>query len=235
MKKKPLILHIESATGICSTCISCGSEILDLQEAEEVFQHSNALTKLINKCLNNSGLTLKELDAVALSSGPGSYTSLRVGASTAKGICYALDKPLISVDTLQSLALSTIKKMPIKEALYCPMIDARRMEVYCNVFDSKGNPLSSTIAKVIDKRSFEDYFNNGQTIVFCGNGADKCRETIDSPCAIFDPSECSAAYLPELALHHFENKIFEDTAYFIPLYLKPPNITFPKNMNLLKA
>ena len=235
MKKKPLILNIESATGICSVCISSGLDILDFQEADEVFQHAKVLTKLIDNCLKKSGLRLNELDAIALSSGPGSYTSLRVGASTAKGICYALNKPLISVDTLQSLAIAAQKEKAIDEAFYCPMIDARRMEVYCNLFDGNGKPISETSAKVINEESFDGYFEKGKKVIFCGNGAAKCMGTITSPFAIFFPSECSAAHFPLLSMRHLENKKFEDVAYFVPHYLKPPNITIPKNKTLLKA
>ena len=235
MIKRPIILNIESATGVCSVCISKGTEILAIQTADEVFQHAKVLTGLIGDCLKTSGLTLAEMDAVALSSGPGSYTSLRVGASTAKGICYALGKPLISVDTLQSLAIAAQKEMPENDALYCPMIDARRMEVYCNIFNEKGRPVSKPSAKVITESSFSDFFSNAKKMVFCGNGAAKCKEVIASPKVVFSPSECSAAYLPAISTVQFEKEVFEDVAYFTPLYLKPPNITTPKNMSLYKA
>ncbi len=227
-----MILNIESATGTCSVCVSRGEEILDFQEAEQEYEHSKVLTELIDKCLKTSKLDLGKLDAVAVSSGPGSYTSLRVGASTAKGICYALGKPLISVDTLQSLALATQKQMQLSGAYYCPMIDARRMEVYCNIFDSDNNPISEPSAKVIDNNTFGDFFASGKQLVFCGNGAEKCRAILESKLTVFLPSACSAAYLVPISNRHFEEGKFEDIAYFTPFYLKPPNITTPKNMKL---
>ena len=129
MKKEPLVLNVESATGSCSVCISKGLEILNFQVASELFQHSEVLTGLIDNCLKESGLSIRELDALAVSSGPGSYTSLRVGLSTAKGICYALGKPLIGVSTLRALALAAKGHFENQEALYCPMIDARTRRI----------------------------------------------------------------------------------------------------------
>ena len=235
MKEKPFILNIESATGVCSVCVSRGADILAFREASETFQHAKVLTNLIDKCLRDSGFGLEEMDAVAVSSGPGSYTSLRVGLSTAKGICYALGLPLIGVGTLRALALAAKNELEDEAAIYCPMIDARRMEVYCEIFDGQGNPLSEAAAKIIDEHSFKQFFEQSKTMVFCGNGAEKCRNVLNDPCALFCPLECSATYLPELSLQRYLKQEFEDVAYFTPHYLKPPNITIPKNMNLLKA
>ena len=228
MKKEPLILNIESSTGKCSVCLSKGFEMVAFEEADEAFQHSKLLTQLIGLVLKKGGIGLNQLDAIAVGAGPGSYTSLRVGASTAKGICYALDKPLIKVDTLRSLAMAACNEIGKKEAIYCPMIDARRMEAYFNLYDGKGNSLSEPMAKVIDSQSFDGYFKNGKTIVFCGNGAEKFGNTILNEYAIFHPLECSALFMPELSIVHFQDEIFEDVAYFSPLYLKPPNITISK-------
>ena len=155
----PLILNIESATDICSVCISKNAETLSLQEADKEYSHTSKITILIERCCAEAGITLKQLDAVAVSKGPGSYTSLRVGASTAKGICYALDKPLITIDTLQSIALATFKKAK-QATFYAPMIDARRMEVYTSLFDKDLNLVQETHAKIIDEQSFQDYFQN---------------------------------------------------------------------------
>ena len=235
LKKEPLILNIESATGSCSVCVSKGTEILCFQEASEAYQHAKVLTSLINECLSTGGLTLEEMDAIAVSSGPGSYTSLRVGISTAKGICYALGKPLISVDTLQALALTGMQADGIEGDYYCPMIDARRMEVYCNLFDKSNHPISESVAIVVGADSFAQYFESEKTIVFCGNGAEKCKNVLVSPNAKFYPSECSAVYLPAISSERYKEGKFEDVAYFTPTYLKPPNITIPKNMNHLKA
>lgn len=234
LENKPFILNIESATSTCSVSLCHGLDLLVLEEAEEPFQHAKILTTLIDKSLKNNGLLLRDLGAVALSSGPGSYTSLRVGASVAKGICYALEKPLIRVDTLQALALSASQEVGNKHAIYCPMIDARRMEVYCGLYDSQGNLVGEIMAKVVEAGAFEEYFKEGTSIVFCGNGADKCRHTITSPLAIFHPSECSAAFMPILSWNKFINKKFENIAYFTPCYLKPPNITAPKKARLFE-
>lgn len=235
VKEQPLILNIESATGVCSVCVSKGDEILNFQEAEETFQHSEVLTGLIDLCLKESKLGLIDIDAVAVSSGPGSYTSLRVGLSTAKGICYSLGKPLISIPTLKSLALAAKGDIKNEKAFYVPMIDARRMEVYCQMFDASGRHLNEPANEIIDEQSFKVFFQENKTVVFCGNGAEKCRKVLTDVNAVFLPSECSAMYLPVLSCQRYISGKFEDVAYFTPLYLKPPNITIPKNMNLLKA
>ena len=228
LKKKPFLLNIESATGVCSVGVSHGPDLLALEEAGEVFQHAKVLTRLIEQALKKSGKSLHDMEAVAVSAGPGSYTSLRVGAATAKGICYALGKPLIAVDTLEALARAARKEVGNKKALYCPMIDARRMEVYCNVFDAQGRPMRRAEAKVVTKGAFDSYFNADQTVVFTGNGAAKCEAVLSSPRAAFLPLECSAAFMPALSLSRFLEGQFDDVAYFTPRYLKPPNITVPK-------
>lgn len=235
LKKEPIILNIESATDKCSVSISRGETFISFQEAEKSFEHAKVLTSLIDKCLVTAGLNLKEMDAVAVSSGPGSYTSLRVGISTAKGICYALDKPLISVDTLQALAFSGREAIKLENTYCCPMIDARRMEVYFSLFDENNKLLAGPTAMVVEEGAFDDYFNKNKKIIFCGNGAEKCKSILTSENAYFQPSECSALYLPAISNQLFKNGKFEDVAYFKPKYLKPPNITTPKNMNLLKA
>ncbi len=227
-----MILNIESSTGICSVCISQGAEMISFQQAENEYEHSRILTTLIDDCLKDQGLSLKDIDAVAVSSGPGSYTSLRVGISTAKGICYALEKPLLSIDTLQSLALSAKNELDIDDALYCSMIDARRMEVYCRIFDQENNPINSAAAIVIEENSFDDLIDKGKKIIFCGNGAEKCRSILSSDFSIFHPSQCSASSLPAISNKLYGEKRFQDVAYCTPFYLKPPNITVPKNMKL---
>ena len=220
----PLILNIETATDICSVCISKNDEILVIKETDKENEHTKKVTVLIQQCCKSLGITLDQLDAVAVSKGPGSYTSLRVGVSTAKGICFALDKPLISIDTLESIAISTQNKFK-QAAYYAPMIDARRMEVYTSLFDKDVNPILNTHAKIIDNHSFQDYFDKGHTIVFSGNGAEKCRNVIDSPKAIFSSEVCSAANMVPLSYSAFQRKDFCNVAYFSPSYFKSPNIT----------
>ncbi|MCB9264368.1 MAG: tRNA (adenosine(37)-N6)-threonylcarbamoyltransferase complex dimerization subunit type 1 TsaB [Lewinellaceae bacterium] len=223
-----LILHIETATDICSIGLSRGSRLLSLQNATAGYQHAAQITLLIQRCLEEAGVLMKELDALSLSSGPGSYTSLRVGAATAKGICYTLDKPLIVVDTLQSLALASLKQER-EEALYYPMIDARRMEVYTAGFDAANEQIEGPQALAVDKSTFSEQLKAGHRVVLSGNGAEKCRAVLPSENIIFSPVACSAAHLLPLALVAFEQEKFEDVAYYSPFYLKPPNITTPKS------
>ncbi len=223
----PLILNIETATDICSVCISEYDGILAIREADKAFSHTSKITVLIRECCEELGISLAQLDAVALSKGPGSYTSLRVGASAAKGICYALDKPLIAIDTLQSIAGVTQANTK-KQGFYAPMIDARRMEVYVALFDKNLGKVLDTHAKIIDRDSFKEYFDQGHTIVFSGNGANKCRNVIDSSLAVFSPEVCSATNLVSLSYKAFQRKDFCDAAYFSPNYFKSPNITTPR-------
>lgn len=228
--KVPLILHIESATDVCSVCISKGEELVAIREADGRNEHSRVMTLLIQECLNEAGLSIHDMDAVAISSGPGSYTSLRVGTSVAKGICYALEKPLITVDTLQSLALAALSEEKEQEALYCPMIDARRMDVYTRLFDGKNKPVTETSAETIDTHSFLNYFASGKKIVFCGNGAEKCRPLLkQSPFAFFSPvTACASKFLIPLAVRAFFEENWANLAYYTPLYIKSPNITVPR-------
>ena len=225
----PLILHIEPATDVCSVCLGKGGRLLSIRESEGRNDHSKVITLLIAQCMEEAGFRLQELDAVALSSGPGSYTSLRVGTSTAKGICYALEKPLIIIDTLQALALAAYQEEQDEAALYCPMLDARRMEVYTRLFDSKNNPVTKTSSEVIAGHSYLNYFASEKKIFFCGNGAEKCRQVIVSPLAVFSSiTSCSARFMISLASQAYDKRKFADVAYYAPQYLKEPNITVSK-------
>lgn len=222
-----LILHLETATDICSIGLSRGTQMLSLHHAAAGYQHAARITLLINRCLEEAKVNLEEIEAVALSSGPGSYTSLRVGAATAKGICYSLDKPLIVVDTLRSLALASLSQER-EEALYYPMIDARRMEVYTAGFDAANEPVAPPAAIIVDEHTFSEPLQAGQQIVLSGNGAEKCRAVLPTDNIVYSTVACSAAHLLPLALIAFEQEDFEDVAYYSPFYLKPPNITKPK-------
>lgn len=223
----PIILHIESATDICSIGISQDERLLAIEEITQFSDHASKITLLIQACLQRAQFTLQDLDAVAISRGPGSYTALRVGVSTAKGICYALHKPLLAIDTLQALAHATHLAEP-RDALYCPMIDARRMEVYCAIFDAQNRSIQEAQALQIEAETFDAYFQNHQHLIFSGNGAEKCKTVLTTPLAHFQPVLCSARHLIPLALQAFEKQQFEDLAYFEPFYLKPPNITIPR-------
>ena len=217
-----IILCIETATEICSVALLQDDKILALQENHEGNSHASQITLLIDAVMKDANIELKNLDAIAVSKGPGSYTGLRVGVSTAKGLCYALDIPLIAINTLESLTHETINKAKGKgqKANFCAMIDARRMEVYCAVFDEQMNTIQKTEAKIIDENSFSDLFENS-TIYFFGNGSSKCKNIITHRNAIFiDDIKCSAANMDGIAQKLFHEKQFEDVAYFEPFYLK---------------
>ncbi len=222
-----LILNIETATDICSVCIDDGNQILSLKESLEPYSHSKLITTLIQQCFEDANLNMEQLDAVALSSGPGSYTALRVGTSTAKGICYALNIPMIAVATLQAIANATFEREK-EDVLYCPMIDARRMEVYCKIYNSKNKAVTKLESKVINEHSYKDYFASNKKIIFSGNGAEKCEAVIQSPLARFSQVLCSAAHLVPLSRKSYKEQSFIDLAYFAPNYHKSPNITTPK-------
>lgn len=224
------LLLLETATERCSVGIADGGHLLALREAEAEYQHAARITLLIEAALREAGLSLPEIDAVAVSSGPGSYTSLRVGSSTAKGIGFALQKPLIVVDTLQALARAARQPDDAPETVYIPMIDARRMEVYSAIYDQQLQEISPAQALVILSDSFALYRKQGHPIAFCGNGAEKCRSVLSGPDLTYRTDIiCSAAHLSVLAEQAFEQKEFSDVAYYEPRYLKPPNVTRPRS------
>jgi len=225
----PFILHIETATDTCAVALGEGGQLLQLEEAPGTFQHAAQLTLLIRSAFEKADRAMSELDAVAVSSGPGSYTSLRVGTATAKGICYALDKPLIAVNTLQALALACLQQER-EEGLYYPMIDARRMEVYTAAFDAANQQLTDATPLIVEEHTFEEPIAKGTPIILCGNGAPKCQKILPNEGILYSNVVCSAAHLVPLALRAFEREAFEDVAYYDPLYLKPPNITTPKKV-----
>lgn len=187
------------------------------------------LTTLIQQAVEHAGFRLSELDAVAVAKGPGSYTGLRIAVSTAKGLCYALDKPLLSINTLEALALQ-VNGFFTDDSLFCPMLDARRMEVYCAVFDRTLQYVEATQAKIIDAESFAGLLST-QKIVFFGDGAAKCRAVLET-CenAVFLPMDLypSAKTVGQLAVGLFENRQFEEVASFEPYYLKEFMTTVPK-------
>lgn len=223
------ILCIETATEICSVSLSHDGKTIALAETDKGFSHASTLTILIQKCLDETNLSLNDLDAIAISQGPGSYTGLRIGVSVAKGICYALDKPMIAIDTLEALAWACANEEK-QDAHYCPMIDARRMEVYTAMYNLQGEEEQSVNALIVEKDAFEDIFAKEKTIIFCGNGAQKCKPVLTSHFAKFSPVICSAKHLSFLAKKHFDESKFCDVAYFSPLYYKSPNITIPKKI-----
>jgi tRNA threonylcarbamoyladenosine biosynthesis protein TsaB len=228
--KLPYILHIETATEICSVALSKGNVLLSHQESSVSNQHSSQLTLLIQAAMAEANVPMTSLQAVALSSGPGSYTSLRVGTSVAKGICYALSIPLIAIDTLHSLAVGAKEDIQDDEALYCPMIDARRMECYIALYDAAGNELRAMEARIIDESFRDELFALNKKIIFSGSGAEKCRTFLDQSTFVFSKTVCNSANMLNIAYQKFTHFIFEDIAYFSPEYLKAPNITQSKKV-----
>jgi tRNA threonylcarbamoyladenosine biosynthesis protein TsaB len=220
----PLILLLETATDVCSVGLCRGEALLSLRESDSGQDHAAFITLFIREVMEEAGYALSDLDAVALSDGPGSYTSLRIGASTAKGICFALNKPLLAIDTLRSLASACRINAP-GMAWYCPMIDARRMEVYCALFDTGMQREWDTRAVVVEPQVFEPYLAGGLAI--CGSGAAKAVELLGMEAATHVPLRCSAPFLVPQALEDFRIGKFCNMAYYTPTYLKPPNITVP--------
>ena len=217
----PNILLIESATKVCSVGVLKGEEVFVKEEFNENFSHAENLTVFVEEVMKKANLTMSELNAVAVSSGPGSYTGLRIGVSLAKGICYALNIPLISVDTLQYLAQREFFEHFSADSFYViSMIDARRMEVYCNVFDEDNKALSETTNKIIEPDSFKELLDK-KKVFFVGDAAEKCQSVIEHPNAVFLPDAlCSANKMASIASAKFKSNKFEDTAYYVPFYLK---------------
>jgi tRNA threonylcarbamoyladenosine biosynthesis protein TsaB len=215
-----LILNIETATQVCSVGLSNGKEMLSIRESHEKNIHASKVTVFTEEVLKEAGKEMKDLDAVAVSMGPGSYTGLRIGVSAAKGFCYALDIPLIAIPTLQSMALGAMLFVDEKNALLCPMIDARRMEVYTALFDHHNGEVKKTEALIVDGDSFDAELA-ANTIYFFGDGAEMCRETLDPKGMIFiDDVHPSAKSLAQIAAQKYEAESFENLAYFEPYYLK---------------
>lgn len=213
-----MILCIETATNICSVSLCHNNNILANRNSDEDKSHASRLTVFIKEILTQCDITTDELDAIAISKGPGSYTGLRIGTSTAKGISFASSLPLIAVDT--PFAMFHGAKALGQFDYYCPMIDARRMEVYTAMYNHKGDTVKQISAEVVHEKLFEDILSKGRTLFF-GNGAEKCREIIKHKNAVFSDSFClSADFLCTPASIAFNNKQFEDTAYFEPFYLK---------------
>ena len=232
-----MILCIETATEVCSVALCSNGIILSLQEEREGRSHASKLTPLIEDTFKHAGTEMRLLDAIAVSMGPGSYTGLRIGVSVAKGIAYALKKPLIAISTLKAMSEGFIAGYAAaypENALFCPMIDARRMEVYNAVYNKKGDEVRGVSADVIDNSSFSDILER-HPVVFFGDGAAKCRETIKSPKAFFHEGfSPSASFLAPLSEEAFRDEKFDDMAYFEPYYLKDFIATVPKNQVLVK-
>ncbi|MFV0153097.1 tRNA (adenosine(37)-N6)-threonylcarbamoyltransferase complex dimerization subunit type 1 TsaB [Empedobacter falsenii] len=210
------ILNLETSTKNCSVSIAKdGVQLCLVEENEENYAHGEKLNQFVDWCVQGAEINWKDIDAVCVSKGPGSYTGLRIGVSSAKGFAYGFDIPLMAINSLQILAESQLNQ----EVDYIiPMIDARRMEVYTALFDRKGNQLTETEAKVIDDTSFEEL--KGKKIIFVGDGAEKCQEILSHLNATFMQAFPSAKDMIRVSEEKFTQKSFEDVAYFEPYYLK---------------
>lgn len=215
-----MILLIESSTTICSVAIASAGKVLAIREINETNRHAEKLTVFCEEVVKEAGIAFHQLDAVAVSKGPGSYTGLRIGVSAAKGICYALEKPLIAIGTLEAMAYGMKAEVKPGELL-CPMIDARRMEVYMAVYDHEGKEIEAVAPLVLDENSFASLLAE-KRIHFSGDGMPKSKELLSRfPNAVFTESGMpSAKHLAESAEEKFAAKAFEDLAYFEPFYLK---------------
>jgi len=220
-----LILCIETSAKVCSVAISEDGSCKSYLKSENLMHHGKEITVLIEKCLKSCNLSITQLDGVALSSGPGSYTGLRVASSCAKGICFALDIPLIAIDTLSVLAYSQlIDKKAFEVAYYIPMVDARRDEVYYCVFDKNLVRVEQIDNQILKKDSFIDFAN----ITICGDGAHKAQQIMEHPSANYFGGPALAQDMVALSFKYYKEKKFEDLAYFNPIYHKSPNITQSK-------
>jgi len=212
------ILSIETSTQICSIALHQNGILINSEVNNEKGAHSQLLMRMISGLLNRCNLSARELGAIAVSEGPGSYTGLRIGVSTAKGLAFAWDLPLISIPTLKLLAYAAVQNIG-DIAYVIPVLDARRMEVYREVFDSKLKTLSGLDSELIDKNSFKAWLDLNR-VCFVGDGAEKLKEVLDDPKAIFLDIEISAKFMGELAFDKYQISNFEDLAYFVPNYLK---------------
>ena len=219
-----MILCLETATPVCSVAINDGSKTLALRECKGQNAHSEKITIFIKEVLDEVGVGYSQLDAVAVSKGPGSYTGLRIGVSTAKGVCYAAGLPLMAVDTLHAMAVGMREKLGTElqhDDLLIPMIDARRMEVYCAIFDAEMYPLKGTEALVVDEHSFDDLLDGHRLWLF-GDGAPKLKALFkeNSKIQVVEDFSPSAAFMASLSDQALKAKDFVDVAYFEPFYLK---------------
>jgi tRNA threonylcarbamoyladenosine biosynthesis protein TsaB len=231
----PLILHIETATDICSVALSEGDRKLSLVESGPERSHATLLNAFIRQSLSEASREFRQLEAVSVSMGPGSYTGLRIGVSTAKGLAYALKIPLLAIGTLEHMCYGALNHPEVSELtnqpgklMLCPMLDARRMEVYTRISLTDHTLVRDVSADIIEPGSFSDLLASGQ-VCFFGNGSDKCREVITHTNAKFVQGiNPSAGSMVKPALDRYKRSEFEDVAYFEPFYLKDFVATKPR-------
>lgn len=214
------ILLIETSTAKLSVALAEDGKVVATRSADEARQQASLTAPFVKEVLDQKNMRVSDCDAICIGKGPGSYTGLRVGVSTAKGLAFGAGKPLIAIGTLDILAAACHSEQSEESPSFIvPMIDARRMEVYTAVFSPEGKQLTPVEAKVIDAESFANYLNQG-VVLFTGDGALKCREVITHPNARFQQAWPEAAAMATLAQRAYNEKRFEDLAYFEPFYLK---------------
>ncbi len=225
MQETVYILNIETSTKNCSVSISKNKTTIALKElCAANFSHAEKLHQFIHEVLTQSNLTFKDLDAIAIGKGPGSYTGLRIGVSAVKGLCFALDIPLIAINTLTILA----NAISVKDAYIIPLLDARRLEVYTAVFNDKSEEITQTNNHILNEQSFINYLTD-KKVYFLGDGASKTKDIITNSNAVFLKNHHpSAKEMGKLAYQKFINNDFEDVAYFEPFYLKDFHVTVSK-------
>ena len=220
-----MILCLETATNLCSVALCDSAGVVSLRESNESKSHASMLTVFIEELLNEKGIRARDLEAVAVSKGPGSYTGLRIGVSAAKGIAFGASIPLIAIETTLAMFWGVTESRDFNaesdiNSLFCPMLDARRMEVYYAIYDSVGNKIKDISAEIINKESFLN-IPESQKIIFFGDGAGKCKELITRKNTFFDDEYIiSASHMHKPVFQAFNDHRFEDVAYFEPLYLK---------------
>jgi tRNA threonylcarbamoyladenosine biosynthesis protein TsaB len=228
-----MIICLETATNVCSVALCNSAGVISLRESDEPKSHAAMLTSFIEDMLIENGIRARDLDAIAVSKGPGSYTGLRIGVSVAKGIAYAASIPLIGIETTISMfyGMHNIlkeKNLSINPSLYCPMLDARRMEVYYALYDSSGNIIKDISAEIVDENFFADIPEKENIIVF-GDGSAKCSGVIKNANVIIsDDFRISAAHMHIPVIKAYDSDRLEDVAYFEPFYLKDFITTIPR-------
>ena len=231
-KKMPTIINIETSTDVCSVALTSEGAILEHFEAFDGRNHATLLSGFIKGCLDHLRRHEMRLDAVGVSLGPGSYTGLRIGLSEAKGLAYALDVPLIGVDTLKTMAVSVMFSQPEldENVMFAPMIDARRMEVYTAVYDLALNVLADPSPLILEPDSYDKWLERGE-VLFFGNGSDKARDVLAHRNARFvDDIKPLAVDMLALSDKAFREGRFLDLAYSVPTYLKDIQATKPRKL-----
>lgn len=223
-----LILNIDTATNIGSVCLAKDGQVLQTLVNDQQQDHAATMTLFIQQLMQEHQVTPAQLDAIAVSAGPGSYTGLRVGVATAKGLCYAWEKPLIAVSTLQQMTQGILLRENNEQALYAPMLDARRMEVYTAVYTAQLGEILPPQAMILSPESYADQLA-AKPVYFFGNGSEKWMQLLGQNAhATFLPYTMNAEHMVQLSEKAFEKGTFEDVAYFSPFYLKPFHSTMKK-------